>query len=205
MSTITTTAVGDLGASINIKRASALVSNPDVLLGISPRLRQKESEQKDSDDSYNSLKYNSRKSEKFTPTSDITPKNQSVFSRLAPAAPEVNLKRAAINQVPPLPSVSYPDDNKWHCRGSILDAHPAQVFALANYGNLLFSGSNKSFKVWNLDTLQQISDVEAHPSFIKSVEVWNEHSMLVTACDRTISLWDLLSLQCIGSLKGHSD
>ena len=29
--------------------------------------------------------------------------------------------------------------------------------------------------------------------------------MLVTACDRTISLWDLLSLQCIGSLKGHSD
>ena len=29
--------------------------------------------------------------------------------------------------------------------------------------------------------------------------------MLVTACDRTISLWDLLSLQCIGSLKGHRD
>lgn len=69
MSTITTTsAAGDLlGASINIKRASALVQNPDVLLGISPRLRTKDSEYQDSDDSYNSLKYNSRKSEKFTP------------------------------------------------------------------------------------------------------------------------------------------
>ena len=29
--------------------------------------------------------------------------------------------------------------------------------------------------------------------------------MFITACDKIISLWDLFSLKCIGSLKGHRD
>ena len=148
---ITTTAPaaassGDLGSEF-------LLANPEQLSGVSPR-----------GGPFDSAGYSSigRKSESFEPPHPREHVRESVFARLMPAGPEVNPKRSIVSPAAPTHAASYPDDGKWGCRGTITDAHPAQVFSLKQFGNLLFSGSNRSFKVWNLDTLQQISDVQAH-------------------------------------------
>jgi hypothetical protein len=37
------------------------------------------------------------------------------------------------------------------------------------------------------------------------VEIWEEKKLLLTASDKTIMLWDLISLTNVGQLKGHKD
>ena len=60
---------------------------------------------------------------------------------------------------------------------------------------MLYSSTNRYFNVWSLDTYEMISEQAAHQSVIKAMVVWPEKNVLVTACDKTISLWDLVSLQ----------
>jgi hypothetical protein len=37
------------------------------------------------------------------------------------------------------------------------------------------------------------------------VEIWEEKKLLLTASDKAIMLWDLISLTNVGQLKGHKD
>ena len=46
-----------------------------------------------------------------------------------------------------------------------------------------------------------ISEMPAHSGFIKAVAVDSSHGILITAGDRTIQLWDLVSLNNIQSFK----
>jgi len=65
---------------------------------------------------------------------------------------------------------------EWKVKSSI-DAHSAAVYSICSYGNLLYSSSNKCFKVWSLDTLKPISEINAHPSCIKTMILWPEKSL----------------------------
>lgn len=50
-----------------------------------------------------------------------------------------------------------------------------------------------------------ISDIQAHSSFIRCMAIWEDKKLLLTASDKIIMLWDLISLTNVGSLKGHKD
>ncbi len=50
-----------------------------------------------------------------------------------------------------------------------------------------------------------VSDIAAHNGIIKTLCPMPNQKVLVTACDKQISLWDLVSMTSIGTLKGHKD
>lgn len=53
----------------------------------------------------------------------------------------------------------YEDDHNWKCKTNKDQAHNAQICALASVGNQLYSTSNKSLKIWDLETMQVVSDI----------------------------------------------
>jgi WD40 repeat protein len=53
--------------------------------------------------------------------------------------------------------------------------------------------------------LSVISEVPAHNSFIKAMAFMPEHNIFLTACDKSISIWDTISLQSVGRLPAHKD
>lgn len=50
-----------------------------------------------------------------------------------------------------------------------------------------------------------VSDIQAHAGFIKCMTIWENKNLLLTASDKVIMLWDLISLTNVGVLKGHKD
>jgi WD40 repeat protein len=76
---------------------------------------------------------------------------------------------------------------------------------MASAGNQLYTTSNKSLKIWNLENMTCVSDIAAHTSFIKCMTIWDEKKLLLTASDKVIMLWDMISLTNVGMLKGHKD
>jgi len=76
---------------------------------------------------------------------------------------------------------------------------------MAIHENILYTASNKTFKVWSLDGMNLISEVPAHSSFIRCLAVWPENSLIVTGCNNIIHIWDAISLQSLATLKGHNE
>ena len=50
-----------------------------------------------------------------------------------------------------------------------------------------------------------VSDIQAHSGFIKCMTIWETKNLLLTASEKVIMLWDLISLTNVGVLKGHKD
>ena len=93
---------------------------------------------------------------------------------------------------------------KWKNIVSI-EAHSGAISSMAIHENILYTASNKTFKVWSLDGMNLISEVPAHNSFIRSLAVWPENSLIVTGCNNVINIWDAISLQPLANLKGHNE
>jgi WD40 repeat protein len=72
-------------------------------------------------------------------------------------------------------------------------------------GNQLYSTSNKSLRIWDLETMNVVSDINAHQNFIRCLNAWEERKLLLTASDKTIILWDMISLTQVAQLKGHKE
>ena len=100
---------------------------------------------------------------------------------------------------------AYEDDKNWKVVVNKEMAHNNGIYAVASVGNQLYSASNKSLKIWDLDGMTQISDIGAHKGAIKSVTVWRERKILITACEFEILLWDMVSLTQVGKLMSKSD
>jgi len=60
-------------------------------------------------------------------------------------------------------------------------------------------------KIWDIEKMECISDIAAHNGFIKSLCALPNQKVLATACDKSIALWDLVSMTNIGHLKTHKD
>ena len=81
----------------------------------------------------------------------------------------------------------------WKCAHN-LKAHNNIITTLVSNENMLFSASQKTFKVWNLDAMSVISEVPAHSGFINAMEIMAESSIVLTACEKEIRIWDTISL-----------
>jgi WD40 repeat protein len=53
--------------------------------------------------------------------------------------------------------------------------------------------------------MQCVSDITAHSGYIKCLKVWENHSYLLTAADKTVMIWDLISLTNVFTFKYHKD
>jgi WD40 repeat protein len=79
---------------------------------------------------------------------------------------------------------------------------------------MLYSTSMRNLKIWDLNTMQMISDIKAHTGIIKQVKAMPLNSqgdfigqqIFVTAGDKndkTVQIWDMTTLKCEAVLKGH--
>ncbi|EGR29940.1 kinesin motor domain protein, partial [Ichthyophthirius multifiliis] len=95
---------------------------------------------------------------------------------------------------------------KWECKWKIQDAHQSQVYQIQSHENLLFSTSVKSLKIWDIEAQKSISDINAHQQGnVKGLYIIQDEKMIVTACDKYINIWDLVSLQKVCALKSSNE
>lgn len=75
------------------------------------------------------------------------------------------------------------------------------------HANILISTGTKSLKIWDLETSKIISDLSGThlPGFVKYVMVDPLRNLMFTACEKNITIWDLVTLNVEGTLKGHKD
>lgn len=74
---------------------------------------------------------------------------------------------------------SFPDTQNWTITCDKLDAHKNQVFAMANLDHQLYSGSNKSLKIWDLNEMKLVSELSENIGLIKSISVCKERKILM--------------------------
>lgn len=102
------------------------------------------------------------------------------------------------------PDYCFKPKQKWE-QVSVTEAHEGSVTALMLTENMLYTGSNQKFKIWSLDTLACIGEVNAHNSFIKTFVFYPERGSFFTSCGAIVNLYDSLTLTKIASFKGHCD
>lgn len=88
-----------------------------------------------------------------------------------------------------------------------IDAHNSAVLSIATHANMLISTSTKSLKIWDLETSKIISDLSgAHlTGLVKYVLVEPERNIMLTACEKVVTVWDLVTLNVECTLKAHKD
>ena len=85
---------------------------------------------------------------------------------------------------------------------NVKDAHESPILSMATVENRLFSSCRKSIKVWDLQTMDLISQLPENIGCVKAMTYWKEKNMLITAADKgKIFLWDTVSLTNVGSLN----
>ncbi|KAL4435321.1 hypothetical protein ABPG74_022804 [Tetrahymena malaccensis] len=102
------------------------------------------------------------------------------------------------------PGDETPFSCKYECLAKINDAHTGQVFCVESHENFLFSTSVKSLKIWDLETLKCVSDIQAHNHFVKGLAILEQEKWIATACDKYINIWDMISMQKVCTLTGHN-
>jgi len=53
--------------------------------------------------------------------------------------------------------------------------------------------------------MQVVSDIAAHTGLIKCMTIWQDKNILLTASEKSIFLWDMISLTQVGQLRAHKD
>jgi WD40 repeat protein len=61
---------------------------------------------------------------------------------------------------------------------------------------MLISTSTKSLKIWDLETSKIISDLSGNylTGLVKYVLVEPERNIMLTACEKVVTIWDLVTL-----------
>ena len=93
----------------------------------------------------------------------------------------------------------------WNCDFSVENAHAGPIYSIATMENQLYTCSKKSLKIWDIDTMDCISDIAAHTGVIRSLCVLPDQKLLASASDKVIMLWDLVSLTNVATLKAHQE
>ncbi len=59
--------------------------------------------------------------------------------------------------------------------------------------------------MWDVENMQLVSDISQNSGMIKCMTIWKEKNILLTASEKVILLWDLISLTQVGTLRAHKD
>jgi len=85
------------------------------------------------------------------------------------------------------------------------DAHKSRVHCMTAVGNQLYSTADKSLKIWDIETMKYVSDLPEKIGLVKAIAYSKEKNLLITAAERTIMLWDVISLTNVGYMKGYKE
>ncbi|EGR30958.1 kif4a protein, putative [Ichthyophthirius multifiliis] len=85
------------------------------------------------------------------------------------------------------------------------EGHQAQIFALKNYQNILFSTSAKSLKFWDIPTSKCITEIPQASNFVKGLAVFPQENWVITSADKYTNIWDVRNSSKIATLKGPND
>uniref|UniRef100_A0A670JF76 Kinesin family member 21B n=1 Tax=Podarcis muralis TaxID=64176 RepID=A0A670JF76_PODMU len=85
---------------------------------------------------------------------------------------------------------------------SVAEGHTKPVLCLDATDELLFSGSkDRSCKMWNLVTGQEIASLKGHPNNVVSIKYSNHSGLVFTVSTSYIKVWDIRdSAKCIRTL-----
>ncbi len=73
---------------------------------------------------------------------------------------------------------------------------------MTSVDNLLYSSAAKSLKIWNIETMQYISDLPEKIGVVKCMQYWKERNLLLTASDdKNVTLWSVVDLTIAGTVK----
>jgi WD40 repeat protein len=70
---------------------------------------------------------------------------------------------------------------------------------------MLISSANRNIKIWDLTDSKLVSDITNVNlnTFVKSLAISSDKNLLVAACDKLVTLWDLRHSSNEGVLRGH--
>ncbi|XP_026558617.1 kinesin-like protein KIF21A isoform X3 [Pseudonaja textilis] len=134
------------------------------------------------------------------PSPPSRPRNEmNVFNRLtvSQGSPSVQKDKGIINPVSP----KYVRPSPVQCI-YIAEGHMKAVLCVDSTDDLLFTGSkDRTCKVWNLVTGQEIMSLSGHPNNVVSVKYCNYTSLVFTVSTSYIKVWDIRdSAKCIRTL-----
>ncbi|XP_017171950.1 kinesin-like protein KIF21A isoform X25 [Mus musculus] len=129
------------------------------------------------------------------------PRNElNVFNRLTvpQGTPSVQQDKGIINPFPACKGVRASPLQCVH----IAEGHTKAVLCVDSTDDLLFTGSkDRTCKVWNLVTGQEIMSLGVHPNNVVSVKYCNYTSLVFTVSTSYIKVWDIReSAKCIRTL-----
>ena len=125
---------------------------------------------------------------------------RALTSKLPDDDPPSLSKSSASKSRTPIDSESQRNLQKWKLQSST-DTHKGSIYSMVTQENILYTASNQTIKVWSLDTLTHISELNAHTSAIKSMAISPENSIIFSSCGNLVKIWDTVSLQTVGSLQ----
>ena len=76
---------------------------------------------------------------------------------------------------------------------------------MLSINNQLWTSAAKSLKVWDIETMSQLSEIIEKIGNIKAMCFWKERNLILTAMEKAIMMWDVVSLTNIDSLKVNMD
>ena len=76
---------------------------------------------------------------------------------------------------------------------------------MTSVGNQLYSAAARSLRIWDVNTMQLLSDLPDKIGVVKAIAFWKERNLLMTAAEKNIMLWDVVSLTNVGMIKGYKE
>eukprot|EP00073_Rattus_norvegicus_P048540 XP_017450787.1 PREDICTED: kinesin-like protein KIF21A isoform X15 [Rattus norvegicus] len=143
----------------------------------------------------------SARDKELLPPSGLPPKIGSMSDESDPSLSEVHSRSSRRGIINPFPA----------CRGirasflqcvHVAEGHTKAVLCVDSTDDLLFTGSkDRTCKVWNLVTGQEIMSLGVHPNNVVSVKYCNYTSLVFTVSTSYIKVWDIReSAKCIRTL-----
>ena len=82
-----------------------------------------------------------------------------------------------------------------------------QCVAISPDGRRVVSGSSdKTLKVWDVETGKCVATLEGHSAWVIGVAVFPDGQRVVSGSwDNTLKVWDLATGECLATLEGHSE
>ena len=77
---------------------------------------------------------------------------------------------------------------------------------LISKNELLISGSSdKTIKIWNLNSGECVKTLQGHTNEINSIQLISDVRIISCSSDGFLKEWDLDSSECVKTFKGHSN
>ncbi|XP_036064024.1 kinesin-like protein KIF21A isoform X13 [Onychomys torridus] len=143
----------------------------------------------------------SARDKELLPPSGLPSKIGSMSDESDSSLSEVHSRSSRRGIINPFPASKGPRTSSLQCV-HIAEGHTKAVLCVDSTDDLLFTGSkDRTCKVWNLVTGQEIMSLGVHPNNVVSVKYCNYTSLVFTVSTSYIKVWDIReSAKCIRTL-----